>query len=651
MIGVRFLFFLMANAKTQAPQLSSRLLRLSLLWVAILIASVVYTLFVTWQMENATGIVRSANVIRNDLYQVGYTFSTQARDVDRVGLDVQGAVWRIDHTLTQVMVGDDSTYSVMAKDDRVDKLLGTIDQRWRQQVKPTLLRWNEGHEFTVPEREELLMDLYQLNQQIEHWTALIDAQANRNIVVLRYTQVALGGVSILSVIVVMWFLVVSVLRPLNQLGEGIERLRASDWKTQVHAEATQEFSQISAGFNDLASHLDDVYSNLEKKVAEKTSSLAEKNAYLTTLYGLTAYLGEQHSMNELYESFLVRTMTLTGAQAGDIRLIDEASGRCQTVWGKGFKHIDGKQNALLEILPLPATVDSPYPQRLMEAEMPEDGFCRHSGYKLVTVYHIRHKQKNIGLFSLYFNEVRPVDPGMDTLLENLGRHLGAAIENMRLAALDQQLAVGQERNLLAQNLHDSIAQTLSFLNLQVQMLDDALKHQNQEQINDGIKQIKAGVQECYDDVRELLLNFRTRVSNEAFDDIVRSVLDRFERQTHVKAHLTMTGNGVALNSAQKLQAIFILQEALSNVRKHAKASTVFISVKNGEDFEMKIMDDGIGIDPQLLESRKQRHVGLSIMKERAQRISANIEIESEPNQGTTVRFFLPRTKRAAISGD
>ena len=113
----------------------------------------------------------------------------------------------------------------------------------------------------------------------------------------------------------------------------------------------------------------------------------------------------------------------------------------------------------------------------------------------------------------------------------------------------------------------------------------------------------------------------------------------------------MTGNGVALNSAQKLQAIFILQEALSNVRKHAKASTVFISVKNGEDFEMKIMDDGIGIDPQLLESRKQRHVGLSIMKERAQRISANIEIESEPNQGTTVRFFLPRTKRAAISGD
>ena len=73
-------------------------------------------------------------------------------------------------------------------------------------------------------------------------------------------------------------------------------------------------------------------------------------------------------------------------------------------------------------------------------------------------------------------------------------------------------------------------------------------------------------------------------------------------------------------------------------------------MKNGEDFEMKIMDDGVGIDSQLLESRKQRHVGLSIMKERAQRISASIEIESELNQGTTVRFFLPRAKRVALNG-
>ena len=207
------------------------------------------------------------------------------------------------------------------------------------------------------------------------------------------------------------------------------------------------------------------------------------------------------------------------------------------------------------------------------------------------------------------------------------------------------MAVAQERNILAQNLHDSIAQTLSFVNLQVQMLDGALKAKNQEQIDDGIRQIKAGVQECYDDVRELLLNFRTRVYKEELDELVKSVLERFERQTRVTTHLTIQNEGSDLTSAQKLQVIFILQEALSNVRKHAHAQTVMVNIRNNENFEMTVMDDGVGIDPKVLNERKQSHVGLSIMRERAQKVNARIEIESDIDQGTTVRLILPKEGR------
>ena len=91
--------------------------------------------------------------------------------------------------------------------------------------------------------------------------------------------------------------------------------------------------------------------------------------------------------------------------------------------------------------------------------------------------------------------------------------------------------------------------------------------------------------------------------------------------------------------------IFILQEALSNVRKHAKAQTVMVNIRNMEQFEMTVMDDGIGIDPKVLEERKQSHVGLSIMRERAQKVKAHIEIESELDQGTTVRLILPKEGR------
>lgn len=628
------------NSAIQAPQLSSRLLRLALLWVIVLIASVIYTLFLSRQMEITTDVMRRATDIRAELFQVGYDLTTGF--AMSLSVDVQGVVWRVDQTLNLAILGDESTYRVMARDERIDAIMGHIDEIWRQSVKPLLLKWNETHNITSADRHEILSNLDRLNGELDQWQNLMDAEVNRNIVVLRFTQIALGGLSILSVIVVMWFLFASVLKPLNQLQAGIERLKAGDWKTRVHAEGTQEFSEISAGFNEMASHLDDVYTNLENMVEEKTASLAEKNSHLTTLYGLTAFLGEQHSMDEMLESFSARVLTLAGAPAVQVCFWNENRGVFESILQKGLGESVSKECENVPKEFREKIFSSPYPIR---AGMNRPGETIESDFIQKVIYHIRYRQKNIGVFVLFYRVEQTQNRALDMLLENLGRHLGAAIENMRLAALDQQMAVAQERNILAQNLHDSIAQTLSFVNLQVQMLDGALKAKNQEQIDDGIRQIKAGVQECYDDVRELLLNFRTRVYKEELDELVKSVLERFERQTRVTTHLTIQNEGSDLTSAQKLQVIFILQEALSNVRKHAHAQTVMVNIRNNENFEMTVMDDGVGIDPKVLNERKQSHVGLSIMRERAQKVNARIEIESDIDQGTTVRLILPKEGR------
>lgn len=628
------------NSAVQAPQLSSRLLRLALLWVIVLIASVIYTLFLSRQMEITTEVMRRATDIRAELFQVGYDLTTGS--AMSMSVDVQGVVWRVDQTLNLAILGDESTYRVMARDERIDAIMGRIDEIWRQSVKPLLLKWNETHSITISDRHEILSNLDRLNGELDQWQNLMDAEVNRNIVVLRFTQIALGGLSILSVIVVMWFLFASVLKPLNQLQAGIERLKAGDWKTRVHAEGTQEFSEISAGFNEMASHLDDVYTNLENMVEEKTASLAEKNSHLTTLYGLTAFLGEQHSMDEMLESFSARVLTLAAAPAVQVCFWNENRGVFENILQKGLGESVSKECENISKEFREKIFSSPYPIR---AGMNQPGEGKESDFIQKVIYHIRYRQKNIGVFVLFYRVEQTENRALDMLLENLGRHLGAAIENMRLAALDQQMAVAQERNILAQNLHDSIAQTLSFVNLQVQMLDGALKAKNQEQIDDGIRQIKAGVQECYDDVRELLLNFRTRVYKEELDELVKSVLERFERQTRVTTHLTIQNEGSDLTSAQKLQVIFILQEALSNVRKHAHAQTVMVNIRNNENFEMTVMDDGVGIDPKVLNERKQSHVGLSIMRERAQKVNARIEIESDIDQGTTVRLILPKEGR------
>ena len=210
------------------------------------------------------------------------------------------------------------------------------------------------------------------------------------------------------------------------------------------------------------------------------------------------------------------------------------------------------------------------------------------------------------------------------LLEMMGQHLGVALDNLRLGAKARQLAVAEERNLVAQGLHDSLAQGLNFLNLQTQMLGGAVQHRRWEEVEEIVPLLKTGVSESYQDVRELLQNFRTRLAEGSLRKAVDDTIDRFRRQTGTEVELLVDDrNGAPLHPEQQLQILFILQEALSNVRKHAQATHVTVRIDNHRDFVMLIFDNGRGYDPQEVASRTAPHVGLSIMRERAARLGGN----------------------------
>lgn len=92
--------------------------------------------------------------------------------------------------------------------------------------------------------------------------------------------------------------------------------------------------------------------------------------------------------------------------------------------------------------------------------------------------------------------------------------------------------------------------------------------------------------------------------------------------------------------------IFIIQEVLSNVRKHAQATSVTVTIQNNDDLKVSIVDDGVGIDNDVVEARKGQHVGLSIMAERAARIGAEVKVErASPIGGTRVTLLLPAAAR------
>ena len=359
---------------------------------------------------------------------------------------------------------------------------------------------------------------------------------------------------------------------------------------------------------------------MEGQVARQTQDLARQNRDLTLLYQTTRDLHQTLTPREAAEEFLARTLPAVSASAGSIRLLDNDRKNTNLIASIGLSEAEDR--------------DSDTEQTQPEEETPL--------FKHTVVFPITYQEEELGILTLYFSDDPTLNDNDNELLRTLCGQLGVSIASSRLEQERRLLAVLQERNLIAQGLHDSIAQALTFLNLQVQMLESAFHADQKEQAEENIRFIKDGVQECYEDVRELLLNFRTKISNKDFPEAVTTLLSRFKRQTKINVETVWQDDGRTLNDDEQLQIIFILQESLSNIRKHAQARNVSIRIDNRQDYTLTITDDGIGFNPHT--ERTDDHIGLNIMQERAQRIRATLSIQSQQNH-TRIQLTLPKKER------
>jgi two-component system nitrate/nitrite sensor histidine kinase NarX len=197
---------------------------------------------------------------------------------------------------------------------------------------------------------------------------------------------------------------------------------------------------------------------------------------------------------------------------------------------------------------------------------------RAAGFRRSISLPIRLKDRLMGEVDLFYHAEFEPQEAERSLFEALAAHLAAAMENLRLNALEKDsLPSSQEREMLARELHDSIAQSLAFLKIQVQLMRRAMDANTPGRMRDVLVEIDLGVQECYADVRELLLNFRTRASDEDIAPALQTTLRKFEHRSGMKAALRMEGHGLPLAPDVQTQVLHVVQEALSNVRKHSGA--------------------------------------------------------------------------------
>jgi two-component system nitrate/nitrite sensor histidine kinase NarX len=272
--------------------------------------------------------------------------------------------------------------------------------------------------------------------------------------------------------------------------------------------------------------------------------------------------------------------------------------------------------------------------------------CQQAGFQSMVCVPIQQHDRLVGGIDLFYRE--PCEPGAEdrALLEALSNHLSSAVESLRVGALEREAAVAEERGLLARELHDSIAQNLTFQKIQISLLREAMQRADAPAIERTLGELDTGIRESLADVRELLVHFRTRANAQDTVLALRTALTKFEHQTGLQTHLSVQGQGLPLPADMQVQVLHVVQEALSNVRKHAGARAVWVEVERGlQQWLLEIRDDGCGFDTAHL-MNDETHVGLRIMRERAERIGATLDVTSVPGSGTCVALTLPQPATA-----
>jgi nitrate/nitrite-specific signal transduction histidine kinase len=231
-------------------------------------------------------------------------------------------------------------------------------------------------------------------------------------------------------------------------------------------------------------------------------------------------------------------------------------------------------------------------------------------------------------------------------LERFATQAALAIDNARLHRQVQAMAITEERERLAREMHDSLAQLLGYVNTKAQAADQFLQNGNVERGREHLQQLSQAAREAYSDVREGILGLRTASELEqGVVSAISSFIERWQDQTGLQVDFSIDYSGRAadaLSAISELQLLRIVQEALSNVRKHSGASRATVELQEVDDGVLiRVADDGHGFDPEQFERRSKPRFGLSIMRERAVAVGGWLEIESDRGAGTIVTGFLP----------
>ncbi len=487
---------------------------------------------------------------------------------------------------------------------------------WLTRLKPQLLQARRPQDAAA--------DVAEFVRQLDALVSAIDRKTEHRLMLVAQVQKVEIGLSLLVLLGTVFYLRRRLLQPWRRLLRQANAVAAGDFSQRYPLPAGSgsrghhEMDLLGQTLNGMSQSLSQMYAELEQRVAQKTADLQQKNRVLDYLYRTSRQLHNNQPLSQRLLPVLEELQSFTPLREVQIRLY-ESNGEDQFDDPAIAAGLSGDSDS-------PATVGND------ASPAPGD----HEALRPLS-WRLQDKLGNYGLVLARHPVRQPLDNPQQRLMATLIEQFTSTLALERQSEHRQQMLLMAERTAIAAELHDSIAQSLSCLKLQI----GCLQMQSQDTAPENrllMQQMREELNTAYRQLRELLTTFRLSINESGLRAALKVAVDEFSVKLGFRIDFDYQLPAGTVTPHQVVHLIHISREALNNVLKHARATRVSVTAAKEEgEIVLSICDNGRGLPD---ERQRPHHYGLLIMRDRAAGLPGHCRVMRRPAGGTEVRVVV-----------
>ncbi|MBI4537521.1 MAG: HAMP domain-containing protein [candidate division NC10 bacterium] len=426
--------------------------------------------------------------------------------------------------------------------------------------------------------------------------------------------------------------------PLRGLADAALEIAEGHLDKRVAVHSLNEIGQLSHSFNVMADRLQSRERDLRTAHAELEQKVRETQA----LYRIGTEISGLHELDRILRSVVENARELLHSEAAALCMFTPEQNELVALATSGPPEAfrSGESKATRN---RPAGRTAATPGEL-DGHLPRCTVMQPEFLRAHLAAPLRRGERAIGVICVCGREPRTFTTAETELLTGLATQAAIAIENSRLYEEVRSLATLEERGRIAREMHDGLTPVLGLLYMKLRQVQEPPAAGDAFQIADTLREMTAITEHAYEEVRQSIFGLRTMVSRGlGLVPTLTEYLHEFSAQTGIAVKLEVADGGpIRLSPASEVQLVRIIQEALTNVWKHAEAGRAWVRLDRQEPWvRVTIQDDGRGFDPTTPASSERRHFGLQTMRERAEGLGGKLDVDAAAGRGTRIVATLP----------